>query len=196
MGLTAILMKTNDNSSQAVPFLQASFGSRPVAKPLTDPASLVQWNPRFGYRFNASPDWEMQGVQQDGIIQRQSIVVLTLPGIWSDREQQEIKNAIACYTKEDEAVRSLTNAVDEFWRATQAEGEVTNRREVTANDERYVVDFDQKDRGLVYRKRSSVVFRNGISYRLNFIATPGTFDKNVAVFTAFCDSIQFLKPER
>lgn len=196
LGLTAILMKTNDNSSRAKPFPLADFGSEPpVAKRFTDTASLIQWNARFGYRFIASPDWELNGFQQDGVFQRQSIVVLTLPAVWSEREQQTIKNAISLYAKEDGDVRSLTNAVDAFWREVTAEGGVTNRREVLSDSERYVVDFNHTDHGLVYRRRSQVLFRNGVGYRLNFIATAGTFEKNVAVFSAFCNSIKFLVPE-
>src|SRR5258705_442337 len=52
LGLTAILMKTNDNSSRAKPFPLADFGSEPpVARRFTDTASLIQWSARFGYKF-------------------------------------------------------------------------------------------------------------------------------------------------
>jgi len=38
-----------------------------------------------------------------------------------------------------------------------------------------------------------IVFHSGISYQIDFTATPGTFDKNLPVFTAFCDTIDFIE---
>ena len=197
MPLTAVLMKTQDNSAKAAPYLLVDFGSRPEPKSFSDTASLVQWNPRFGYRFVASPDWGLFNVRQDGLHNKQSLVVMTLPAVWGDVEQQNIENAISVFAVDDGQATSLEKAVTDFWKNHTVEGVVgENRRVVSSDEKRHVVDFDQKEGQVLYKRRGVVLFRNGVSYNIVFTATPGTFEKNLKVFSAFCDSIQFADPER
>ncbi len=196
LALTAIMMKTKDNSTDAAPYPVVNFGSgRPVPRAFKDTASLVQWNPRFGYRFNASPDWELYAVQQDGMFKKQAIVVLNLPPTWSDVEQQEIKNAISIFAKEDDGIHTLADALSEFKKATPAARRVKGQKEGEAKSSPVAFDYDPKQGKLTYKKRTVIMFRKSITYQLDFTATPGTFDKNLPLFSAFCASIQFLDPQ-
>ena len=112
---SALLMNTEDNSAEVVPIPLVSFGTLPrFPREFTSPAALIQWNPRFGYRFVASPFWQLQGIQQDGSFKRQSIVVVSLPPIWSESEKQSIENAISVHAKESPAITNLDLVVEDF----------------------------------------------------------------------------------
>ena len=193
LGLAALLMNTNDNSASARGYADVDMGSdRQAPAPFSDTASLVQWNPRFGYRFIASPDWLLYGRQQDGLFSRRSIVVFELPAIWSDAEGQDIKNSISIYAAEDPEVTSLATCVSAF-RQSNRDIEVVAEK-IGADAASF--DYRKKDNSLTYRLRSVLAYRHGISYRMDFTATPGTFDANEKLFAAFCDSVVFSAPQR
>lgn len=196
LALTAILMKTEDNSADAVPYPTVNFGSQiPAPHDFTDTASLIQWNPRFGYRFIASPDWKLAGIQQDGGFSNRSVVVLTLPPIWSETEQQEIRNAFSLFAKEDVGIQSLVNAVADFKQMSPAAKDAKDNSEEGSNPDRVTLDYDQQEGSLTYSKRTVIIYQNRMTYHVEFTATPGTFDKNLPLFSAFCNSIQYQIPE-
>jgi hypothetical protein len=45
--------------------------------------------------------------------------------------------------------------------------------------------------GKNYKGKSYFFFKDGIGYVVNFMATPGTFDKNLPVFEQFIKNIRF-----
>ena len=65
-----------------------------------------------------------------------------------------------------------------------------------ADPKRIIFTYEQDDSGLTYKKQSALSFRGGISYQVDFTATPGTFAANLPVFTAFCDAIEFFESAR
>ncbi|MDI9310212.1 MAG: hypothetical protein QM535_08350 [Limnohabitans sp.] len=46
--------------------------------------------------------------------------------------------------------------------------------------------------GLKYQGKSYFVFKNGIGYIITFMATPGTYNKNIKVFEEFYKNVNFL----
>ena len=57
---------------------------------------------------------------------------------------------------------------------------------------RVAFDYEQQVGPLTYKSRAVILFHQGMSYLIDFTATPGTFDKNLPVFIAFCKHIKFL----
>jgi len=187
-------MKAEDDSADVTPYPLVSFGSSPQRpREFASPATLTQWNPRFAYRFVASPFWKLQGIQQDGRIKNQSIVVVSLPPVWSDLERKSIENAISVYAKESETIKTLDLAVEDFLTRNPSAKSSTPTKVPDADPKRIKFTYEQSNSGLTYKKQSVVVFHSGISYQIDFIATLGTFEKNLPVFTAFCNTIDFIK---
>ncbi|MFV2045589.1 MAG: hypothetical protein ACC700_20445, partial [Anaerolineales bacterium] len=121
------------------------------------------------------------------------IVVVSLPPLWSDLEKQSIENAISVYAKEREAIKTLGMAVEDFLDRNPSAKSSDPIKVEDVDLNRIKFTYEQSDSGLTYKKQSVIVFHNGISYQIDFTATPGTFDKNLPVFTAFCDAIDFIE---
>ena len=113
--------------------------------------------------------------------------------MWSEIEKQSIENAISVYAKEREAIETLGMAVEEFLARIPSAKSSDPIKSEDVDPHRIKFTYEQSDSGLTYKKQSVIVFHNGISYQIDFTATPGTFDKNLPVFTAFCDAIEFIE---
>lgn len=191
MAVTALLMKCPPDEGAVEPAPAVDFGSEPrtFAKPVTT-AALVQLNPAFGYRLVVSPDWELLGRQQDAVLQKQSTLVMNLPPVWSDVERQSIKNAISVFTKsgvakdQDEAVA--------YFMATQG-AQAIDLKPVEAR-QGAGFEYGAEDGGPRYALRTDVLFRHGVVYFITLTATPGTLAKNLPLFLAFAESVEFFEP--
>ena len=187
--LIAQLMRTKDNLEQAVPISKADFGSRPRGRELNTPASLVQWNPTFGYRLVVPPDWKLVGLQQDGVFQRQSQLVVTMPAVWSELESQDIENAVSFYAMISSEPLSLKQAAKDFESRRLPQG--ATKRQV--DHQSVTFDYQQRQGRLTYQCRSIVRVEDQFVYHITFIATPGTFEKNLLLYSAYVDSIELTK---
>jgi hypothetical protein len=102
---------------------------------------------------------------------------------------------LSLFAKEDESITSLANAVADFKQMSPAAQDANDKSEENSNPDRVTLDYDKQQGPLTYKKRTVIMYRNGVTYHIDFTATPGTFNKNLQLFSAFCDSIQFLEPE-
>lgn len=111
-----------------------------------------------------------------------------LPKIWSKTEGQEIENAVSVLALRDESVKSLSDAVKaEFARIE----DILVSSEETASSFGKSFIIITKIRGRAYKTRSTILFKNGVSYFIAFTATEGTFDLNLPKYLKFISALEF-----
>ena len=142
------------------------------------------------YRFSVDiPDnWKLYGQIINDTIHHKAIADWGLPSIYSDLEKTKIENSISitAYHKTD------INSVDQLILAEYLRVDPTkNAMEVDSTTKNARIIYSTIN-GNNYKGKSYFVFNNDIGYVINFMATPGTFDKNLTVFEAFYKSIRFL----
>ncbi|MBK7029179.1 MAG: hypothetical protein IPH45_08175 [Bacteroidales bacterium] len=142
------------------------------------------------YRFSVlvPETWKLYGQILDDPKHHKAIADWVLPMIYSDIEKTEIENSVSitAYHKPDiGSVQQLIAA--EYFRtnpvetALETDSACTNCRIIyhSAN-------------GHEYKGKSYYVYRNEIGYVITFMATPGTYDKNLKSFEEFYLKIKYL----
>jgi hypothetical protein len=142
------------------------------------------------YHFSVVvPDkWKLFGQIVNDTIKHRAIVDWGLPSIYSDVENAEIENSVTITAYKmgnignvDELIQSEYLRVDPTKYTLEVDSATKNARFIYGT-----VD------GRNYKGKSYFVFKDGIGYVVNFMATPGTFDKNLPLFEKFFKAIRFL----
>jgi hypothetical protein len=142
------------------------------------------------YRFSAViPDaWKLYGQILNDTIRHKAIADWSLPPIYSDIEKTEIENSVSITAYKKDNITTIDQLITaEYLRLdpTKYSMEVDS----ASKDARII--FASLN-GLNYKGKSYFVFKNGIGYVINFMGTPGTFDKNLPTFEKFRTTIKFL----
>jgi hypothetical protein len=142
------------------------------------------------YRFSVivPESWKLYGQILDDSKQHKAIADWGLPAIYSEREKTDIENSVSITAYHKTDIRSLQEliAAEYFKRnpvetALEVDSTCTNCR---------IIYHTQN--GLEYKGKSYFVYKNEIGYVIMFMATPGTYDKNLKPFEAFYLNIKFL----
>jgi len=142
------------------------------------------------YHFSvAIPDnWKLYGQILNDTVNHRAIADWGIPMVYSDVENAEIENSISITAYKKENIRTVDALIlSEYLRLDPAKYAM----EVDSTTENARLIYGTIN-GKNYKGKSYFVFKNGIGYVINFMATPGTFDKNLAVFEKFCTIIRFL----
>lgn len=122
-------------------------------------------------------DWILYG-QFDDTINKKLIVDWELPSVYSELEKQDINNSISIT-----AIKNV-ESLDALILGHYVGIDQTNTAlETNSSNDSRTIHFEQN--GLKYKGKSYYRFRNGIGYMIVFMATPGTYVKNIKLFEDF-----------
>lgn len=142
------------------------------------------------YRFSVSvPDnWKLYGQIKDDPKQNMAIADWGLPSIYSEIEKTDIENSVSITAYNKTNIRSVKELIAaEYFKRNPIETAL--ELDSTCNDCR-IIYYTQK--GLKFKGKSYFVYKNEIGYVITFMATPGTYDKNLKSFEDFYLNIKFL----
>ncbi|MBI3232893.1 MAG: hypothetical protein HYZ42_02440 [Bacteroidetes bacterium] len=143
------------------------------------------------YRFSVSvpSNWKIYGQIKDDKVKHVAIVDWELPKIYSELEQAEIGNSISITAYNRADINSLEKLIaSEYLRINPKETSL--EKDKSSSNARII--YKTTPNGLKYKGKSYYVFKNGIGYVITFMATPGTYDKNIKVFEAFYLRVKYI----
>ncbi|MFA7492777.1 MAG: hypothetical protein WCZ43_04595 [Proteiniphilum sp.] len=147
------------------------------------------------FRFSATvPDsWRLYGQIVNDTIHHMAIADWGLPLVYSELEKVEIENSVSIVAYK----RKEINSVEELSLFEYARYMGNSNR----GDE-IVMEVDQvnpdarflhitKTTGVKFRAKQYLVFKDNTGYVVTFMATPGTYDKNLNAFEEFYKNVRF-----
>ncbi len=143
------------------------------------------------YRFSASiPDsWSLYGQIKDDTINHRAIVGWGLPKIYSELEKTEIENSVSITAYHRTNINSVEKLIQsEYLRINPTE----TAMEIDKTNPNARMIYTTTATGLKYQGKSYFVFKNEIGYVITFMATPGTYDKNIKLFEEFYKKVNYL----
>lgn len=141
----------------------------------------------YRFRVDVPDNWKLYGQIIDDTVNHKAIADWGLPVIYSELEKTTIENSISITAYHTAGINSIDQLIlAEYLRVDPAKNSI----EVDSMNEHSRIIYSTIN-GLNYKGKSYFVFNNDIGYVINFMATPGTFDKNLAVFEKFYKSIKF-----
>jgi len=141
------------------------------------------------YRFNVKiPDtWRLYGQIKNDTVKHKAIVDWGLPSIYSEIEKTNIENSISITAYHRTDISSLEQLIKfEYLRVNPTKTDL--QIDKSNSNARLIYSTSN---GLKYQGKSYYVYRNEIGYVITFMATPGTYNKNIKVFEDFYNNIQF-----
>ena len=142
------------------------------------------------YRFSATvPDsWKLYGQIKNDTLKHMAIADWGLPKIYSDLEKSEIENSISIKAYQKPDINSVDKLIlAEYLKINPAETAL----EVDKSNPNARMIYTTTSTGLKYQGKLYFVFKNGIGYVITFMATPGTYDKNIKVFEEFYNNVKY-----
>jgi hypothetical protein len=142
------------------------------------------------YRFSVDvpTGWKLYGQIVDDTLRHKAIADWGLPTVYSDLEQADIENSISISAYKKATIKTVDELIQAEYLRLDPSNTAMEIDSTTANAR---LIYSTRN-GLKYKGKSYFVFKNGIGYIVNFMATPGTFDKNIAIFERFYKAIRFL----
>jgi hypothetical protein len=141
------------------------------------------------YRFSLKipGTWKLYGEIPDDKIEHKAIADWGLPLVFSALEKTDIENSISITAYKKADIKSVHQLI--IMEAARTDP-ATNIMKQDSTSENARIIF-RTDRGLKYKGKSYFVFKNNIGYVINFMATPGTYQKNLPAFETFYRNIKF-----
>jgi hypothetical protein len=141
------------------------------------------------YKFTVKipGDWKLYGQIQNDTSQHRAIADWGLPLTHSELENADIENSISITAYKRTGINSLARLID--FDKKRANPATTSFETNDTNDNSRIINTTTN--GLKYKGKSYYIFKNGIGYVVNFTATPGTFEKNIALFERFYKSVKY-----
>jgi hypothetical protein len=144
-------------------------------------------NATYRFSLKVPGNWKLYGEIPDDKIKHQAIADWGLPPIFSDLEKTDIENSVSITAYKKANIKSVHQLISmEAARTNPA----TNIMKQDSTSENARIIF-RTDRGLKYKGKSYFIFKNDIGYVINFMATPGTYAKNLPAFEAFYKNVKF-----
>ncbi len=144
-------------------------------------------NDFYRFKVEVPKDWELYGQIINDTIQQKAIADWGLPLIYSELEKTDIENAISITAYKRSHYKSWGDVMmNEVFRKDPTH---TDMAPDSVSENARIIYHDNN--GLEYKGKSYFVYKNGIGYIINFMATPGTYDKNIKVFEEFYTKINF-----
>ncbi len=143
------------------------------------------------YRFNATiPDsWKLYGQIKNDTLKHMAIADWGLPKLYSELEKTEIENSISITAYHKPDISSVDKLIlAEYLRINPTQTAL----EVDKSNPNARLIYTTIPNGLKFQGKSYFVFKNGIGYIITFMATPGTYNKNIKVFEEFYNNVKFL----
>lgn len=145
------------------------------------------------YRFSATipSSWKLYGQIINDTINHVAIADWGLPKVYSELEQTEIENSISIIAYRRRDINSIDELIQFEWTRYKRNGpsnKIVLEVDKTSPDAR-IINITEPT-GIKYRGKLYFVFQNGIGYVVTFMATPGTYEKNIKVFEEFYENVK------
>lgn len=146
------------------------------------------------YRFSATipRNWRLYGQVIDDTINQRAIADWALPKTYSELEKTEISNSVSITAYK----RGKNISVDELvqlelarYKSNSASTEITLKEDITNPNAKFI--HITKPNGTKNQGKWHIACQNDISYIVAFMATPGTYEKNLPLFEEFFRNVDF-----
>lgn len=146
------------------------------------------------YRFSATipRNWRIYGQVIDDTVNQRAIADWALPRTYSELEKADIGNSVSITAYKRDDINSVEKLI-QFQHAKYKENNPTDEialEEDKKNSNARIINIT-KSNGVKHRGKWHLVYQNNIAYIVAFMATPGTYEKNLPLFEDFYKNVDF-----
>jgi len=144
----------------------------------------VYENITYSYQVKIPTDWKLIGKTENDSIKDFSIIEWSLPKNTSKSDNTEIENTIEVYAYKNSNINSIAELLEfekRKWQTFLLDIKIST---LDSDNTREIVNTS-KLQSFDHKSKKYLIFNNDICYRIQFVSTPETFDKNLPIFEKF-----------
>lgn len=151
-------------------------------------AEKVYINEIYHFSVAVPENWKLYGQILNDTIKHMAIADWGLPKIYSDIEKTDIENSISIRAYKKTEINSVDKLIQfEYLRINPS----TTSLEIDKSNVNARKIYITTPMGLKYQGKTYFIFKNGIGYIATFMATPGTYEKNIHLFETFFTNVKY-----
>ena len=139
-------------------------------------------NEHFGFSATVPKDWKLFGQIENDTEEHMAIVDWGLPKTYDDSLKVEIENSISITAYEKKEISSVSELI--LYEYLRIDPRETALEPIDSDPNARMIYTTTSD-SLKYKGKSYYAYKNGIAYVITFMATPGTYNKNIKTFEDF-----------
>ena len=140
-------------------------------------------NAEYSFSFSYPTEWSIHREILNDTVNKNALVQLGMPKVYSEIEKTEIENSISIRAFKSESIKNVEELIlneylliDPTITALEVEENIGENARIIYHD---------ASNGTKYKGKTYFKYKNDLSYIITFMATPGTFEKNLEKFELF-----------
>ncbi len=137
------------------------------------------------YSFKASVpiDWKIYREIKNDTLRKSAFIDWGIPKIYSEIENTEIENSVSIKAFKSESINNIQDLIlNEYLKIDPTKTAFEAAKGIGENSR---IIYHDAPNGIKYKGKSYFKYQNGLSYVITFMATPGTYNKNIEKFEQF-----------
>lgn len=146
-------------------------------------------NTDFGFEGTIPKDWS---VHNETVTPNKSYMIIAwgMPKLYSEMEKEEIENSVSITSIKSNSIIDAQDLADKDFKRVSGFAMKVNRTKIDSTAYLcYITSSIIKFRS--YVTKQYFFCKNGVSYIVNFTATPGTYTTNEPLFDEFFKTVKF-----
>lgn len=140
-------------------------------------------NAAYSFSVSYPSEWPVHREIMSDTVYKSAIIQLGMPKIYSEIEKTEIENSISIRAFKSESIHNIQDLIrNEYLRINPSTTALKHEQGIGENAR---IVYHNAPNGAKYQGKIYFKFQNELSYVITFMATPGTFEKNLDRFEQF-----------
>ena len=146
-------------------------------------------NITYSYRAKIPTEWKLIGKIENDSVKDFSNIEWSLPKVTSESSDTEIENTIEVYAYKNSNIKNIDELLEFEKRKWQA---FLLDIKITPLDSGNTIEIvnTSKLQSFNHKSKKYLIFNNDICYRVQFVSTLETFDKNLPIFEKFYNGLK------
>ncbi|EDM42901.1 hypothetical protein SCB49_11412 [unidentified eubacterium SCB49] len=140
-------------------------------------------NAEYSFSVSYPTEWNIHREILNDTVYKSAFIQLGMPKIYSEFEKTEIENSVTIRAFESESINNIKDLIlNEYLRIDPTTTALEAEQGIGKNAR---IIYHDAPNGTKYKGKTYFKYQNGLSYVITFMATPGTFQKNLNKFEQF-----------
>ncbi len=140
-------------------------------------------NVDYFFKVSIPIDWKIYREIKNDTLRKSAFIDWGIPKIYSEIENAEIENSVSIKAFNSESIKNVQDLIkNEYLRIDPTTTALEAEKGIGENAR---IIYHDAPNGIKYKGKSYFKYQNGLSYIITFMATPGTYNKNLEMFEQF-----------
>ena len=168
-----------------------AYGQSNTTEQANEKPGIIYENTVYRFKATIPGSWRLHGHVINDTRYNMAIADWGLPKVYSEVEKTEIENSISIVAYRRKEINSVDRLIQfeyERYKGNSPTSKIILEEDKTNRNAR-ILNITRST-GIQFKGKWYIYFQNDIGYVIAFMATPGTYEKNLKVFEEFHENVE------